>query len=116
MKKTECRPTGGLATLNSVTGELNYSGQYRAFKHMSKYIRPGAEIYDVAAIGDGETYSSYPKIGSHIQVIAAKNTDGSRVVVMCNPNDKKRQVECEFGGEKFYFELLGESVSTVIFD
>ena len=52
---------GGLVTLNSVTGELTYSGQYRAFRHLSKFIRPNAEIYDCTVRGDKDRYSHYPK-------------------------------------------------------
>lgn len=107
---------GGLATLSSVTGELSYSGQYRAFKHISKFIRPGAKVYNVSIKGDGKRYSSYPHIGTEVLAVAAENTDSGKVLIMCNPNEHKRQMQYEIGGEVFYFELLPKSVSTVVFE
>ncbi len=31
---------GGLVTLNSISGELSYSGQYHAFRHLSHFFKP----------------------------------------------------------------------------
>ena len=43
----------GLVTLNSVTEELSYSGQYRAFNHFAHFIQNGAEIYRSRVANDG---------------------------------------------------------------
>ena len=107
---------GGLVTLNSVTGDLTYSGQYHAFRHLSKVICRGAEVYDCVIAGEGDCYSSYPKRAMPLHAVLAKNTDGSRVLVVANGDKAKRQIQCDFGGEKYYFELLPDSVSTVVIE
>ncbi len=107
---------GGLATLNSVTGELTYSGQYHAFRHLSKFIRKGAEIYDCTLAGAGDNYSSYPKRALPLHAVMAKNTDGSRALIVSNGDKNKRQIQCDFGDGKYYFELLPDSVSTIVIE
>ena len=107
---------GGLVTRNSVTGELSYSGQYRALRHVSKFIRTGAEIYRCRVVGQGTSYASYPKQSIPVYAVMAKNRDGSRVMVLTNGHSEKRQVQCEIDGEKYYFELLPKSVSTVVIE
>ncbi len=106
---------GGLATLDSQTGQLTYSGQYHAFRHLARFIRPGAAIYPCTFPGEGETYFAYPNREMPLHALAAENPDGSRVLVAVNGGRQKRQLQCCVGGEKYYLELLPDAVSTTVF-
>lgn len=108
---------GGLATRNSDSGELTYSGQYHAFKHFSKFIKRGAKIY---AGGLSEDYSGlfeYPN-GMRVpnEIIAADNPDGSHIVVLVNATDKKRQAQYFYDNKWWYAEQMPKSVSTLVFE
>lgn len=105
----------GLATVNSQTGELSYSGQYKAFKHLTK-IKRDAEIFDTKLVGEGANYAAYPKMDVPVHSVFAKNPDGTRVLVISNTNTTKQQLQMELDGEVYYFELLPDSVSTVVFE
>lgn len=105
---------GGLATLHSQTNELSYSGQYRAFAHFSRFIKPGAEIYPVTIADDVPSMFLYPNTGKPIAAVAAKNPDGSFVLQLVNPNSDKRQVQYERDGRWYYVELLPDSLVTVV--
>lgn len=112
-------PCGGLATLNSQTNELTYSGQYHAFKHFSKFIKRGAKIYPAKLSEDfscnsGYNYPSTLKIP--VDVVCADNLDGSRVIVLVNSNMSKHQAQYTYGGKIWYIELMPNSVTTVVFE
>lgn len=59
--------------------------------------------------------SAFPDVGMPMTSFAAENPDGSRVLVVVNPNDTKRQVYCRVDGQIFCIELLPDSVSTIVF-
>lgn len=107
---------GGLATLNSQSGELSYSGQYHAFKHFAKFIKRGAKIYSVDIHGDYIPYANFPNKNVYISGTAAVNVDGSHVLVLVNPNEYKVQTQYFYNGKWWYAELLPGSVSTVVFE
>lgn len=108
---------GGLATLDSQTGELSYSGQYHAFKHFSKYIHRGAKIYSAKLSDDYSCFVSYPAgIRTPIEAVAADNPDGSHVIVMVNSTDFKRQAQYFHNNKWWYAELLPNSISTIVFE
>ncbi len=81
----------GLVTLNSVTEELSYSGQYRAFNHFAHFIQNGAEIYRSRVANDGWEVFDFRNMQFETTSCAAKNPDGSLVVQVINPNSEKRQ-------------------------
>ena len=59
---------------------------------------------------------SFPKVGLPVETLAAVNPDGSRVIVLVNANENKRQVRYhDDQGQEWYIELLPDSVSTVVF-
>ena len=106
---------GGLVTLNSQTGELSYSGQYKALAHFSRFLQRGARIHASHIRADGMLMSTFPDVGMPMTSFAAENPDGSRVLVAVNPNDTKRQAYCRVDGQIWYIELLPDSVSTIVF-
>ncbi len=108
---------GGLATLNSQTGELTYSGQYKAFKHFSKFIKRNAEIFPVKIHEDYAGLFGFPSSNiTPIEAVAANNTDGSHVLILVNASNNKRQVQYFYNEKWWYAELLPNSVSTVLFE
>lgn len=107
---------GGLVTLNSQTGELSYSGQYRAMRHFSGLIQSGATVLKTETRGDDtDCMASYPNLSKPVSACAFRNPDGTTVVQLTNPNETRRQMQTTFGGKKWYFELLGQSITSVVF-
>ncbi|MBR5232376.1 MAG: hypothetical protein IKW00_09065 [Clostridia bacterium] len=110
-------PCAGLATRHSVTGEISYSGQYKAFAHIAPHITPGSKLYSLRV---GEEYdlemSKYPLINRPVEGFAIDNDDGRWVLVLINPNNEKRQVQVCMDGQWWYIELTAESISTVTID
>ena len=106
---------GGLATLNSQTGELTYSGQYKAFKHFSKFIKRGAKIYPVKVENGGTTMYAFPYLRMAVEGTAAVNPDGSHVLELVNANTEKIQAQYFYDSKWWYIELMPNTAATVVF-
>ena len=109
---------GGLATRSSVDGELLYSGQYKALKHISKFMQKGAKIYELEVEKKpGENGMSNFPSNNHIPlgVSCIKNPDGTICYFITNANKEKQQIQIFEGGEWYYLEALPDSISTVVF-
>lgn len=108
----------GLVTLNSQTGELSYSGQYRAFAHFSKFIQRGAVIHAAKLKDDYPWVGNFPNsMYTPVEVVTADNPDGSHVVVFINRSGwKKRQAQYFYNNQWWYAEILPNSVSTMYFE
>ena len=106
---------GGLLTEHSVSKEISYSGQYRAFQHFSPYIKRDAKILRVDIAGEDKGLFSYPNRKPSIGVCAACNEDGSTVLQIVNPDaNERRQLAIYFNGEMIYFDAFPNSVNTLI--
>lgn len=107
----------GLATLNSQTNELTYSGQYRAFKHFSTFIKRGAKIYPIGTENCNDScLAEYPKELKPIKGVFAVNTDGSKVLQLINENKDKVQAQYFHDKKWWYIELMPNSVASIIFE
>ncbi len=106
---------GGLATLNSQTGDLAYSGQYKAFRHFSKFIKRGAKIYPVQVKNCNTYMFAFPRHDFPIEGTAAVNPDGSHVLELVNANSDKAQLQYFYSEKWWYIELTPNSAATVIF-
>ncbi len=108
---------GGLVTLNTCSEDISYSGQYKAFAHIAKYINKNSKIYPVSV---GEEYdlpmSAYPKENRDIEGFCIDNNDGKNVFILINPNADKRQIQFNLNGIWWYAELTPESISTIIIE
>ena len=107
---------GGLATLNSQTHDLTYSGQYKALRHFSKFIKPGASIYPVKVDNYEMTMFAFPKSMIAVEGTAAKNKDGSHVLQLANANSSKVQMQYFYGGKWWYIELMPNTAATIVFE
>jgi glucosylceramidase len=105
---------GGLVTRNSQDGALTYSGQYVAFSHVSRYIRPDARIYPISVDANEKSMTHYPKASEGVVGVAAENPDGSFVLLLSNHNTDKRQLQFERDGVWYYLEMTADSVCTVL--
>lgn len=105
---------GGLATKNSLTGEITYSGQAKAMAHIAPYITPKSKLYP---FNTDEVFHnpmfSFPKQTSLMEGFLIDNDD-STVCVMVNPDKDKKQVRFFAAGKWWYVELLPDSISTII--
>ena len=108
---------GGLVTCNSQTGEMEYSGQYKALLHISKFIKDGALIYNVPHESlkmEMSTFQANDDIP--LEISSVKNQDGSICYFLTNATNNKIKTQI-FEGDKWYnVEILPNSVNTVIFE
>ncbi len=109
-------PCGGFVTRHSVTGELNFSGQYKAIKNIAKYISPKSKIY---ALNTSEVPKNrmnlYPKSVPTVEGFMIDNGDEHPVYVIVNPADVKKQVQFYTKDSWWYAELMPDTVSTIVF-
>ena len=110
---------GGLATRNSVTNEISYSGQYKAFKHISKFMQKGAKVYKVGMEKEPKQVGLYNFPNNNpipFEVSCIKNPDGTICYFIINPNKEKQQMQIFENGEWYYVEVLPDAISTVVFE
>ena len=110
---------GGLVTRSSVSGELSYSGQYKAFKHISMFMQRGAEIYEVTEEKEAKQSGmfGFPDNNSiPLEVSCIKNPDGTVCYFIINSNKEKQQIQIFENDEWYYAEVLPDSVSTFVFE
>lgn len=106
---------GGLVTRNVDNGELDYSGQYKAFSHIAPYINQNSKLYPVSVTEEYDiNMSDYPKTPGKIEGFLIDNGGAERIVVLINPNEQKSQVQFEVLGVNLYAELTPDSISTFI--
>ncbi|MBE6554021.1 MAG: hypothetical protein E7666_06745 [Ruminococcaceae bacterium] len=105
---------GGLIMRNSISGDLSYSGQFKAFRHVAKFMKKGAKVLELLI--DDNTYGTYrfPKEDAPLQASLIENPDGSRAYLLINRDSTKRQVQFFEGGTWWYVEMLPNTVSTVV--
>ena len=105
---------GGLVTRDSRSGELSYSGQYKAFSHIAPYITSNSQIYPIST---SDAYnldmSHYPIYPREIEGVMIDNQDGKKIVVLVNPNDYALQTQIEINGKLWYAELYADSIFTI---
>ncbi len=104
---------GGLITKNSLTGELTYSGQYKAFKHIAPYITADSKVYPITCNTSRSCLFAYPKTETHTEGFLIRNGE-TLILVLINPKSEKQQIQFLLKGEWRYAELTPESISTVI--
>ncbi len=106
----------GLVTLDSRTKELSYSGQYRAFEHLAHFTQNGAKIYRSYVNNDGHCVSNFRDLKFGSTSLVAENPDGTLVMHVINPNAEKRQFQYFYKGNWWYFDVMENSISTLVFE
>jgi len=120
---------GGLVQIHSVTKEITLTGLYWALVHHARALRRGAVIVashdangDAPAVngaligqpGSSPTGTETPNSAATSRVFhtAAKNFDGSMVLVLTNPGDA-REVTVACGGQSARVALTADSITTL---
>jgi O-glycosyl hydrolase len=105
---------GGLVTRNSLSGELDFSGQYKAFMHLSPYVKKSSKIHPLIL---GESFNTnifaYPDDKTSPEGVLIDNGDDGAVAVIVNPTCCNIQAQLEYQDKLYYLELYSDSVSTV---
>jgi len=107
---------GGLVTRYRDGGALEYSGQYKAFRHFGRVGEAGAVSYPVELGGGGDRIHVYPSYPRPVVGAFCERTDKSASLVLVNQGSEKSQVQFEYGGELWYIELLPDTLATVTFE
>ncbi|MGC0777042.1 MAG: glycoside hydrolase family 30 beta sandwich domain-containing protein, partial [Candidatus Acidiferrum sp.] len=120
---------GGLVQIHSVTKEITLTGLYWALAHYARAFRRGAVIvasHDAnggapAATGaltgqpgSSSTGTATPNSAATSRLFhtAAKNSDGSMVLVLTNPGDA-REMTVACGGQTAKIALTADSITTL---
>lgn len=106
---------GGLATRNSMTGELSFSGQYKALRHIAPYVKPDSKVFPLRFSGGFQLMYQYPKTAPAPQGVLVEN-DGQTVLLLINPHSEKAQLQYCHDGKWYYIEMMPDTVSTVILE
>ncbi len=107
---------GGLVTLSRQSGDISYSGQYKAFRHFSPFINSNSKIYPVFFDRNEMEVSSYYSKGGAIEGCFIENSNSSSALIIVNPSDKKSQVSFTYMNKVWYIEVLPETLTTVVFE
>lgn len=107
-------PCGGLVTKNSVDGAISYSGQFKSFMHIAKFMQKGAKALEFDLFEPKHCYSQFYNKQVDLCMTLFENPDGSRVYVFVNGDTDKKQVQFKEDGQLYYVLLMPDSVSTVV--
>ncbi len=106
---------GGLVTKHSITGDIAYSGQSIAMRHIAPYITPDSKIYPfVFDEVPNSSMFAYPKTIALTEGFLIQNGN-SLVCIMINPDKDKKQIRFYANNQWWYAELLANSISTIVF-
>lgn len=106
---------GGLITEHSITGELSYSGQYKAFRHMTPYINKNSKLYPIVTNEVNKSaMCCFPNTGTPIDGFMIDNGDGKKIFVLANSDSNRKQIQLEVNGTLWYTQLQPDTVATII--
>ena len=107
---------GGLVTRNRLTGELSYSGQYKAFKHFTAFVDESSKIYPVYFEKSNECVFAFNDGKKPLTGSVVENKNGTTALIAVNPNSDKAQIQFYHNRQWWYIELLPETVATICFE
>ena len=111
---TSCgHPCAGLVAVHSETGELIPSSQYQAFRHVSPYVMPGAEVLAAPPVNSVPGVLAATRIRD-TETSAFRNPDGSHVVVINHRDDIGAQIVIRLHDVFLPVILLPKSLVTVV--
>lgn len=88
--------------VDPATDEVYYTPIYYVMAHFSKYIRPGAQI-----IGSQASDKA-------LMQVAAKNPDGSIVLVVFNPSLAAKSFELQIGQQSSRISISAQAIQTIV--
>ena len=84
------------------TDEVYFTPLYYTMAHFSKFIRPGA-----VRIG-------FDNADKELMITAARNPDGSIVVVLFNPGEKEKNITLSLIEKSTHIRIAGKAIQTVV--
>ena len=107
---------GGLITRNSLDNTLNYSGQYKAFRHFKDIENSDTHSLEFRCSRTMEM-SEFPKMNLlYTEGCMAKTKDGKMLLYLVNPSEQKEQLQFFYDNKWWYIELLPNTLATIIFE
>lgn len=107
---------GGLITRNSISGELSYSGQYKAFRHF-KSITPSSKIYPLHFKRGELNMFSFDRTGKlYTDGCLVENASGNTEIILVNPSTEKEQIQYYHCDKWWYIEMLPNTAATIVFE
>jgi glucosylceramidase len=97
-----CGDCRGVVTIDSKTGAVTRNVEYYVLGHASRFIKPGARRIDSDSGVDG------------LHTVAARNPDGSVVLIVLNSAAERRAFAVITGTRSFAAELDAGSVATAV--
>ena len=94
-------PCGGVVTIDSQSRNITRSGQYWAFAHYSRTVRPGAR-----------RFQSEGAAAADVKHVALENPDGQKVLILTNPGSS-RTLELRLANMAASVPLKTNSVTTL---
>lgn len=88
--------------VDTTKDEVYYTPIYYTLSHFSRFIRPGAEVL--------ETVIDH----NDVMVTAAENPDGSRMLVVFNPQDYPVNLRLNLEGEYAQWAIAAQAIQTVV--
>ena len=107
---------GGLITRNSISGELSYSGQFKAFRHFNS-ITPTSQIYPLSFDNtDLKMFAFNGKSELKSEGCVVENEYGNTTLILVNPSTEKEQIQYFQSGKWWYIEMLPNTAATIVFE
>lgn len=107
---------GGLVTRNYHSGELSYSGQYKAFKHF-KGITSSSQIHPLHFMRGELKMHAFDRKGKlYTEGCLVENTSGNTEIVLVNPSTEKEQIQYYYCDKWWYIEMLPNTAATIVFE
>ncbi len=107
---------GGLITRNSLSGELSFSGQYKAFRHFAPFVKPYSKVYPLELSENFDSIFSYNGKKDYAPAgCVIEDPDGTETLVLVNPAEAKAQLQYFKDNKWWYIELLPKTSATVVF-
>ena len=82
--------------------EVYFTPIYYVLSHFSKFIRPGAKVLDIK------------NSDKEVMVTAAKNINGSVVVVVFNPSENNKKFNLQIDDRVEQFEISNKAIQSIV--
>ncbi|KAF0199483.1 MAG: glucosylceramidase [Bacteroidetes bacterium] len=99
-----CSNCRGVITINSITGLITRNEEYYSIAHFSKFVRPGAV----------RIATTIPQSLQNTGAVGFQNTDGSKVLVLCNYNDTEKSLNVRQDKNNISYTIPAKSVATIV--
>ena len=108
-------PCAGLIEIHSETGAVTPSSQYKAFRHVSPFVRRGARVLDAPIVSGPNAMRNRIE---GLDCVAVRNPDGSHVIFFARetPGDEfsRLQVQIKWNGRYLPVQVFGNALTTVV--